>query len=269
MIKGNEWDGFLGWKENDGSKREEIRQKCQSSVYYWLPCCCCCFVCVLVRELCVDLIGFFLNKCKVTQRASCMFSLFGKAVLFFFCCFSTCKWCRFSSVRTKTGLPALLKQLPQLETVNSRHRDTALTQSHNITQRGRENPQIFSWRCHRGVQDGVACLDGLCSQGSTLKGQVLCSVGWRFGWRWLSVAALWQWDNKNGGESLYPWQHMSESEHWILLSLSDSQRSSQCGSSAVFLWCAEALQSQRHYFRKFWGSNLHKMKGCANKNQCL
>lgn len=180
-----------------------------------------------------------------------------------------CKWCRFSTVRTKTGLPALLKQLPQHQTVNSHHRDTALTQSHNTTQCGRENPEIFSWRCHRGVQDGVACLDGLCSQGSTLKGQVLFSVGRWFGWRWLSVAALWRWDNKSGGESLYPWQHMSESERWILLSLSDSQRSSQCGSSAVFLWCAEAFQSQRHYFRKFWGYNLHEMKGCANKNQCL
>lgn len=116
----------------------------------------------------------------------------------------------------------------------------------------------------RGAQTAVNGLIGLCSWGNRLEGQVMFFCVTRDSvWRWLSEAALWQWDNKSGGESLYPWQHMFESEHQILLSLSDSQQSSQCESSAVFLWCVGAFQSQKHYFRNAglksaWNERLSK-----------
>lgn len=74
----------------------------------------------------------------------------------------------------------------------------------------------------------------------------LCDVGFE-----LRAASLWWCETmKVWGKSHYPWQHTFESELWILLSLHDSEHSLQCKSSAVFLWCVGAFQSQKHYFRR-------------------
>lgn len=74
----------------------------------------------------------------------------------------------------------------------------------------------------------------------------LCDVGLK-----LRGASLWWCETMEvWGKSHYPWQHTFESELWILLSLRDSEHSLQCKSSAVFLWCVGAFQSQKHYFRR-------------------
>lgn len=74
----------------------------------------------------------------------------------------------------------------------------------------------------------------------------LCDVGLE-----LRGASLWWCETmKVWGKSHYPRQHTFESELWILLSLRDSEHSLQCKSSAVFLWCVGAFQSQKHYFRR-------------------
>lgn len=117
-------------------------------------------------------------------------------------------------------------------------------------------------------------LTGLCSWGNRLEGELMFFSVWRgIGLEmavWGCIVEVW--DNKSGGESHYPWQHMFESEHQILLSLSDSEHSSQCKLSAVFLCCVGAFQSQTHYFRNAglrsaWNERLSKQTAVFIRNE--
>lgn len=200
MIKGNERDGFLGSEKMIEAKGDKIRKKWQSawgkkltySVYYWMSC-------FFSSENSYKSIAFF---CLTQLVVPWFYVVYWHHIIIRFFHFPDGT---FFTVETKTGLSALLKHLARL---HNRHRDTSpCWQSPNAIQCGRQ-PEMFS-SC---AQLAVNSLIGLCLWGNWLNGQVMFSVGWWFGWRWLSEAALWQWDNKSGGESLYPWQHMSESE---------------------------------------------------------
>lgn len=182
-----EREGCLGWgRENDRSKgkRSErnvtlVEGKWSYSVHYWLP-----FLLFWELHIIYLFIHFFLVWLNLLSPAVQYF--FPRIVAAFLFLHFQSPDGAFLTVKTKTGLPALLKQLAQL---HSRHRDTSLlTTCVHLTLcnvGGGNNTHTHKRDIHLKCSDGVI---GLCFWGSRLKGQVMLSVGW---WWFRLEMAVW------------------------------------------------------------------------------